>query len=355
MLSEGAASLLPGERRPAYLWDIRLDASGDVTGHRLDRAMVRSGRRMTYREAQDDVDRGVASGSLALLPVIGALRQTLERERGGADLGSTQIDIEKDGSGYRLERRAVLPLEDANAQISLLTGMVAAQLMLDGQVGILRTMPPADPDWIEHFRRRTVALGHPWAREQPYGAYLAELSGTDPHDLAIRHAAASLFRGAGYSAFDGRPPATTTQAAVAAPYAHVTAPLRRLVDRYGLAVCAALSAGETVPGWARMALPDLPRTMAASGNLAGRLERLALDTVEAAILAPRVGEDFDAVVLGSSANSSTVQLLDPAVEAPCTAPLPAGSTVRVRLVEADIETARVEFSPSGAVPGAPRA
>ena len=60
---------------------------------------------------------------------------------------------------------------------------------------------------------------------------------------AFETEAASLFRGAAYTAFDGTLPAETTHAAIAAPYAHCTAPLRRLVDRYAGEVCLALCAG----------------------------------------------------------------------------------------------------------------
>ena len=90
-------------------------------------------------------------------------------------------------------------MEAWNAQLSLMTGMAAATMMLDGGVGILRTMPPAQPDAIDRLRRQARALGTPWPEDQPYGDYLRMLDGTDPKHLAILHAAASLFRGAGYT------------------------------------------------------------------------------------------------------------------------------------------------------------
>ena len=43
--------------------------------------------------------------------------------------------------GYELFYRAPFPVEGWNAQISLMTGMAAAELMLTGEVGILRTVP----------------------------------------------------------------------------------------------------------------------------------------------------------------------------------------------------------------------
>src|SRR5687767_13902811 len=60
VLSEGAASLLPGEVRPALLWAIDLDASGEQTAVEVRRAMVRSADRFDYATVQDALDSGKA-------------------------------------------------------------------------------------------------------------------------------------------------------------------------------------------------------------------------------------------------------------------------------------------------------
>ncbi len=338
-LSEGAASLLPDVDRGAYLWEVDLDAAGAITGASVARARVRSRRQWTYDEAQDAAD---SDPLLDLLREVGELRLAREAERGGASLATPEALVIPDGDGYRLERRRLLPVEQWNAQLSLLTGMAAADLMLGSGVGVLRTMPPADDEAIARFRRQTRALGEPWPEGERYGDYLRRLSPTDPEHLAIRHAAAALFRGAAYRPFDGDPPEETVQAAIGAPYAHVTAPLRRLVDRHGLVVCAAISAGEPVPDWAREALPELPSSMGRSSSLAGRLDRMTLEAVEAAVLAPRVGAEFRGVAL----DDHTVQLHHPAVEAECDGDLEPGTDVTVRLVEADVATGTVRFTPA---------
>ena len=337
MISEGAASLLPNQVRGAFVWDFRLDARGRATSTTVTRARVRSTRQLSYDEAQTGVD---GDRMLGLLREVGERRVALESERGGASLATPEILVARNGDDYRLQRRVTLPVESWNAQLSLLTGMEAARMMLDGGVGILRTMPPAEPNAIEKFRRQTIALGTPWPADERYGDYLRRLSADDPRHLAIRHAAASLFRGATYRAFDGEPPEETVQAAIAAPYTHVTAPLRRLVDRFSLEVCAALSTGVAVPEWVRAGLPELPSLMGRSATTSGQLDRRTLATVEAAVLAPHVGEEFDAIAI----TDSTVQLTDPAVEATCDGDLVPGTEMRVRLVQADIHSASVRFS-----------
>ena len=336
LISEGAASLLPGEDRAAFVWEFELDARGAATSARVRRARVRSRRQWSYEDAQAAL---ADEPMLGMLRAVGEARLALESERGGASLAIPEILVERTAEGYFLRQRALRPVESWSAQLSLLTGMTAARMMLDGGIGVLRTMPPAEPDAIERFRRQTVALGTPWPAGEPYGDYLARLAPDDPRHLAIRHAAGSLFRGAAYRAFDGEPPEETVQSAIGAPYTHATAPLRRLVDRFALEVCVALSAGDDVPGWVREALPELPALMARSATTSGRLDRRTLDTVEAAVLSPHVGETFDAVAI----TDSTVQLTDPAVEAACTGEFRPGAEIRVRLAEADIPRGVVRF------------
>ncbi|MEP6480174.1 MAG: RNB domain-containing ribonuclease [Rhodoglobus sp.] len=343
ILSEGAASLLPDQLRGAYVWDSHLDADARVSSVSVARARVRSREQLDYDGAQKSIDDGSASENLALLKEIGLKRILLEQERGGASLQTPETEIEEAHGGYELVRRQPLPVENWNAQLSLMTGMAAADLMLKGNVGILRTMPPPDDQAVDKFRMQAKVLGHPWPKDIEYGEYLRGLDTTDPFQLAIMHAAGSLFRGAGYTAFDGAPPAHTKQAAVAAPYTHTTAPLRRLVDRFVLVVCAALSAGAPVPAWARDALPELPPVMARSSQLAGQVDRKAIDTVEAAVLSTRIGEVFEGTVLSAGEGQGVIQLSDPAVTASCDGRLEVGTTIRARLTVASIRTATVRF------------
>lgn len=337
VISERAASLLPGEDRAAFVWDLALDAAGAVTGASVGRARVRSRRQWSYEEAH------ASPAEMALLREVGEARLAQESARGGASLAIPEILVVPDGDGFALRRRVVRPVESWNAQLSLLTGMVAARLMLDGGIGILRTMPPADPEAVADFRRRTAVLGTPWRDDEHYGDFLRRLDPDDPRHLAIRHAAASLFRGAAYRAFDGEPPEETVQAAIGAPYAHVTAPLRRLVDRFGLEVCAALSAGTPVPDGVRAALPDLPSLMGRAASTSGRLDRRTVDIVEAGVLAPHVGETFTGIAVTESA----VQLDDPAVETAVDGPVTPGEVVRLRLESVDIPAGEVRFAVSG--------
>ena len=345
VISEAAASLLPDVTRPAYVWDLLLDGDAHVTRVSVARALLRSRARRDYETVQAEFDAGRADEQVHILHEIGTKRAALEVARGGASLPMPEQEIVEEAPGrYRLELRPPRPSEDWNAQISLMTGMAAADLMLAGGVGILRTMPAPDPAAVARFRRQAAALGVPWAQPQPYGDFLRSLDRSKPKHLALIHEATSLFRGAGYTPFDGALPDLRTHAAVAAPYAHVTAPLRRLVDRFGLAVCAALSSGEPVPGWAREALSTLPKLMSASDRRASAVERACTDAVEAAVLSSHVGEEFSgSVVDQTSKNRPIVQILVPAVLALANGEAKPGDDVRVRVAAVDVETSRIDL------------
>jgi exoribonuclease R len=370
-LSEGAASLLPDQVRPAALWTIDLDEDGEITGARVEPALVRSRAKLSYDEAQAALDGGPdpygVTEPLRALREVGRRRQARERDRGGVSLDVPEQEASRADDGtWTLAFRAVLPVEGWNAQISLLTGIAAAKLMLDAGVGVLRTMPPADKRDVTRLRRTAKALDIPWPASLPYGGLLERLDGSRPADAAFLDAAASLFRGAGYHAFggaDGVPAPTgddARHAAIAAPYAHVTAPLRRLVDRYGTEVCLAVCAGRPVPEWVLAGLPALPETMAETARRANSYARGGVDLVEAAVLEGRVGSTFPGVVIEGlrgradvpvNQRRGEVMVSDPAVRAAMRpgpdGAMPLGKPVLARLVEASVAQRSVLFELAG--------
>ncbi len=346
VLSEGAASLLPGEVRPAFVWDLRLDGDGALTSAEVHRALVRSRERLDYAGVQQRVDAGGTDERLDLLREVGERRVARERARGGASLPmpEQQVTEAADGS-FTLEFRPPVPAEEWNAQVSLLTGMAGAAMMLEAGTGVLRTMPAPDDSAVARFRRAARGLGVDWPDGMRYGDLVRGLDRRHPRHLALIHEATSLFRGAAYTAFDGSAPEQREHAAVAAPYTHVTAPLRRLVDRFGLVVCEAACRGDEVPDAVRAALPDLPELMRESDRTARTAERACADATEAAVLSGREGERFGAVVVDHTEKGMEVQLADlPVLTRVSGGRAGLGSMTEVLLERADVRTGEVAFT-----------
>lgn len=351
VLSEDAASLLPDGPRAAVLWRIELDREGAVRSADVRRALVRSVARLDYAGVQAAIDAGRAHPAIAALAELGPLRRARAVARGAIELELPEQEVVPEGTGWTVRVRRRTPVEDWNAEISLLTGQVAAQMMLDAGVGLLRTLPAPDPVAVAALRATALELGLDWPEGESPATVLAALprpaDGADsagPRALAVRRAATTLLRGAAYASFGAGtpPPEDPGHGGIGAPYAHVTAPLRRLVDRFGSEVCLALAAGRDVPGWLAEALPALPGLMSASDTLAARVDRACTDRTEAALLADRVGEEFVAVALRREPGE--VFLTDPPVLARCEGEPEPGATVRARLVEADPATGRVRFA-----------
>jgi exoribonuclease R len=376
--SEGAASLLPDHDAPALLWQLDLDAEGVPVAIDLRRAMVRSRRRLDYATVQTAIDKGTADEALALLGVIGPLREARERDRGGVSLPIPDQEVEPVNGGYTLSYRAPRPADGWNAQISLLTGMAAAELMLDAGIGLLRTLPSAPVSAYDRLHRVATALGVDWPADLPYAQLVRSLHPDRPAHAAFLNECTGLLRGAAYTVFDGAgsadaassgaaspgvaSPGTAapdrdaarrsnlSHAAVAAPYAHCTAPLRRLADRFAGEICAAVASGDPVPDWVHQALPEIPGLMETGDRRAHEVERACVDLVEAELLRGREGEVFD--VDERRPVSGTVQLREPAVRArladdrPGAAPLPLGERLRVRLASVDPTKPTVRFAPA---------
>ncbi len=348
VISEDAASLLPDQVRPALLWTIRVDETGEGTDVHVERARVRSTAKLDYASVQKAVDEGTADETLVLLKEIGELRLEREAARGGISLPIPEQEVEISGDRWSLEFRSLLPAENWNAQISLLTGFAAASLMVYARVGLLRTLPPPDPRDVQRLHRTARALHLDWPAEQLYPDFIRTLDPGKPNQAAMITACTRLLRGSGYVGFDGEVPAEPIHAALASEYAHVTAPIRRLVDRYAGEICLSLCDGTEVPGWVLEKLHVVPETMRDSGRRAHQYESAVLDLVEAGVLQHRVGQTFDGVIVDvddKDEHRGTVTIQDPAVEARVTsdAALPLGTDAQVTLAQADVASRAVSF------------
>jgi exoribonuclease R len=347
VIGEGVGSLLPDQERPALLWTIDLDESGVSVARRLERATVRSRRALTYVEAQGELDRGDADDPLALLREIGELRLRLEDERGGVSLDlPTQEVVASRTGGFDLRYEAPLPVERWNAQISILAGIEAAKIMVDAGVGILRTVPEPSAEFLARLRRSAEALHVAWPADIRWSEVVRGLDRSKPGDAAFLIQAAHALRGSGYALIDGgavaEPP---IHAGIGSVYAHVTAPLRRLADRFADEIVLAHCAGATPPGWAVARLPELVKTMEESTGREARIEHAVIDAVECAVLAGHVGERFDAMVVDENDHGVIVQIPEPAVVAPLAAERPLGARVAVVLEAVDPVARRVELTP----------
>ncbi|WP_342800862.1 RNB domain-containing ribonuclease [Nocardia sp. No.11] len=351
VLSEGTASLLPGVDRPAALWTIDLDERAVPQRFSVTRALVRSRERFDYAQVQAAADAGTLHPSLVALPEFGRLRIEAGLDRGAIALRLPAQDVVRHGDNWRLELEPRTAADDWNEQVSLLTGMCAAQIMLAHQgpaIGLLRTMPPPPDSAIASMRRTAAALGVAWPADMPVGRLLAGLDANTPAALVLMSEATSLLRGAGYTLLADLDQPTAdqlTHSAIGAPYAHVTAPLRRLADRFTTEICLAHCAGTEVPTWVIDGLGPAAETLRRTDSVASKVDRACVDLTEATVLAPRVGTEFPALVLREANGTRDAEIFvsEPPILGRCAGKPPEGEHVPVRLVTADIATRTIGF------------
>lgn len=344
-LSEGDASLLPDVDRPAVLWTFDLDPAGEVTSFHLERALVHSVARLDYDGVHADYLAGTMHPSIELLPEVGQLREVsaLRRHAINLRIPAQRVATTDDGR-YELITEPRHEVMDWNSEISLLTGMCAGQLMVDKGQGLLRTLRPATEESEAEFRTEARALGFDLPADREIGEFLQTVDATAPPGMAVMREAQKLLRGSGYARVDTGD--AEVHAGIGGYYSHVTAPLRRLIDRFATEYCLALIQGVEVPSWVTSRADDVIDTMNRTSALANTVDRAALDLTEATVLAPWVGHNFEAAVLTSDAERDTARILltDPPVLADTLGAPPLGTTTTVSLIRADVATRDVAFA-----------
>ena len=337
ILSEGAASLLPDGTRPCVLFTVRLDPEGTPRLDGVERALIRSRAKLAYADvAAADLPSGFPDF---------ARRMTLaEQRRGATRIDVPEQEVERDAQGrFMLRFRPRSLAEDHNAALSLACNMAVATALLDHRTGLFRVMASPDDRDISRLRNVARAYGLAW----PHGATLTQferlLDPQDPRQAAFAQAIHRSGSGARYQPFtDGVIP---WHAAMAAPYAHATAPLRRLADRYVVQAALAIASGQAIPESVADAFERLPKVMGRAESLAGRIDHAVIDLAEAVMLQNRIGERFEAVVTETDRRGARIQLRG----APVVAQLPTdglmpGDEILVRLAAADPAARRVEFA-----------
>jgi exoribonuclease R len=335
-LSEDAASLLPGVLRPSVVFTVRIDPSGKAVLDGATRAVIRSRAKLAYENVKpSDLGPDFAELSRRI--------EAAEDARGAARVDTTQQELVADSVGrFRLEFRAQLPAETQNAAMSLATNLAIADVLLAHRTGLFRVMPEPDEIAVRRLRHTARALGIAWPHAETLQELERRLDDSDARQAAFRTAVRRAGPKASYAPY--RQAVVPWHSAMAATYAHATAPLRRLADRYVIEAVFQIANGRDVSDVLDAAFERLPAVMARAEEKAAQIERAILSLAEAAVLEGCEGSRFDAVVTDVDDRGARIQLADPAVVARIDGhgAMP-GDAVRVELVKADVVRREVSF------------
>ena len=337
VISQSAASLLPDGPRPAVLAVVSIRPNGKVKLRSIDRVVCASRAKLAY----DRVD-------VKMIPNVEEFAKRMwvdEVARGAMRVEFPQQEVIGDEAapgGVRLVLRARVFSEWVNSTLSLAVNMAIGSLFQEARVGLFRVMDEPEPRAIESLRRAAHALGIEWGASES----LRELQRRmDPENFSHQRFLLDARRAGGrarYAVYDSKKPAW--HSAIAATYAHATAPMRRLADRYVLDLAYLLANSLSVPKSLTDQLVGLPAVMERYEGRASNVDRAVIDLLEAVSLQHRIGEILEAEVV--DAENGIVQTRDSAIRAKATQ-LPKvenGTSVRVRIDVADPSTRNVRLT-----------
>jgi VacB/RNase II family 3'-5' exoribonuclease len=336
VLSEGAASLLPNVERPSVVFTVRIDGAGKSTLDGAVRAIIRSRAKLAYENVQPtDLPEGFGDLSNRI--------EQAEDARGAARVDSPQPELVADQTGHlSLQLKPQLPAEQQNAALSLAANLAIADALLAHQTGLFRVMPEPEEWAVRRLRHSAKALGLVWPKHQSLKDFERGLDCHNRRDAAFQAQVRRSGPKAGYAPFQlGVIP---WHSAMAATYAHATAPLRRLADRYVIEATLQIANGRNVDEKIVDAFQRLPDVMAKAEAKSDQIDRQVLNLAEAVMLEGQEGTRFSAVVTDIDERGARVQLSDPPaiarVEAEGAMP---GDSISVELISVDILHRQVKF------------
>ncbi|CAM3264527.1 Ribonuclease II/R domain-containing protein [Sphingomonas antarctica] len=336
-LSEGAASLLPNVDRPAVVFSVRIAPDGGVKLDGAERAIIRSRAKLAYENVADaDLPPGFADLATRIM--------SAEERRGAARADPPEQEVSPDGAGgFTLAFRPRLASEDRNAALSLATNMAVADALYAAKTGLFRVMAAPDDRAVGRLRATAKAYDLEWPAQMTLADFQRTIDPAKPREAAFLLAVRRAGPGATYAPF--RDGVTPWHAPMAATYAHATAPLRRLADRYVIRAALAVANGQGVPTAVTDAFGRLPKVMARADAMGGTIGRTVIDLAEAQLLQSRVGESFAAVVTDKDERGARIQLRDlPVVARLDGSTAEPGDALSVRLTSADPGTRTIRFA-----------
>lgn len=339
VLSEGVASLLPGGPRLAVIFTVRLAPDGRVRLDGAERALIRSTAKLAYDSVRS-VDLPADFGEFA------RRMRVAEGRRGAVRVDPPEQEVATLGDGrYDLLFRVRLASEDDNAALSLAANLAIADALAAHRTGLFRVMQAPDEKAVGRLRHTAQAFGIAWPENETLAQFELGLDAGHPRQAALMLAIRRAGTGASYEPYKAG--VVPWHSAVAATYAHATAPLRRLADRYVVRATLAIANGQPVPDVVSEAFHKLPAIMAQADARSAKIDRAVVDLAEAVMLSGREGEIFSAVVTDVDERGVRLQLCDlPVIARMRGNGFAPGDGLRVKLLSADPAQLPLMFEPA---------
>jgi VacB/RNase II family 3'-5' exoribonuclease len=360
-LSTNRTSLVPDQDRWAIVADYTVTVDGSVQGGTIYRALVRNKAQLAYDSVGAWLNgAGAAPPAVAAQAALAAqlrlqrdaarcLRQR-RAQRGALDLETIEAaPVLDDGRVVDLRAVRAGPARDLIEDFMIgANAVIATYLEAHGRTAIRRVVraPSRWPRIVELAKGLGTALpASPDGRA--LSAFLAARRAADPVGFPDLSLSIIKLLGPGEYVVEssGAPPSGHFGLAVD-DYTHGTAPNRRYADLVTERLLKAVIAGDPPP-YTDAELAAIAAHCTAQEDNARHAARLVHKQAAAVLLAPRIGETFDAIITGVTDQGTYARVLAPPVEGrvmQTTRHLDVGDRVRVRLTATDPARGFIDFA-----------
>jgi exoribonuclease II len=359
-LSTNLTSLVQDEERLAMVVDITVSANGELLQTSLYRALVLNRAKLAYGSVAAWLDgQAAAPARLAAVPGldetirlqdrVAQLLRRRRQERGALNLETHRAravfsagvlsDLRDDG-----KNRAQELIED----LMIAANQVTARFLIQKGYASLRRALPPPARWD-----RIVTLAAQRGGSLPaapdasaLNAFLLRQKEADPEKFGELSLSVLKLLGSGEYVLETPQRSAEGHFGLAAEdYTHSTAPNRRFVDLVTQRLIKAALAGTASP-YSNQQLQLIAAHCTGQEKDASKIERQINKSAAALLLAPRIGEEFDAMVTGASAKGTWVRIRRPTVEGKLVSRnegVDVGDRVRVRLERVDASRGHIDF------------
>lgn len=362
-LSTGKTSLLENQDRLSVVVEFAVNGGGRVTSSDIYRAVVRNKAQLQYNAVGAWLE---GTGPVpANVVASGGIREELEQQLRLQDEIAQRLKGQRFANGaLSLQTNELQPLviddqvidvttQEKNSATELIedfmiaaNGVVARRLE---NVSSLRRIVRQPKRW-DRIVQLAAAQGEklpPDPDSKALNDFLLKRKAADPDHFADLSLAVVKLIGPGEYVLErpGEPSPGHFGLAVR-DYAHSTAPNRRFPDIVTQRLLKALLAGQPSP-YSDEELTAIASNCTEKENAARKVEREMTKRLAAIAMQKRIGETFDAVVTGVTAQGTFVRALQAHVEgllAQGAHGLDVGDKLRVKLIRTDVQHGFIDFA-----------
>jgi VacB/RNase II family 3'-5' exoribonuclease len=358
-LSEDLTSLHEGADRLAVVVDLVVARDGTIAEVAIDRAVVRNRARLAFDDVgpwlegraprPDRIDPALED-QLRLQDEAAGWLKSRRQQRGALELETIEARPVVSGDGVgRLELTRKSRARELIEDLMLAANTAIAGFLESHQLTSLRRVVRSPKRWD-----RIVSMAAEQGERLPsepsapaLAAFLTRRRGADPGHFPELSLAVVKLLGAGSYAVERPGQDLGGHFALAVPdYTHSTAPNRRYADLVTQRLIKAVLAGRPTP-YGDQELEAIATQCTRKEDDARKVERRMRKIAAAVLLAPRIGDLFDAIVTGVTSDGTFARLLDPPAEGRIVqgeAGLDVGHRLRVRLVATDPTRGFIDFA-----------